>query len=169
MVEEVAEVQSAQTEARWQHYFRSPPTKLGFGSLVYRAREHRRDGATRTRSNAALEEEVEGLIALMLQSATSRTTRGRREQLAAQPTTASGILGTRRRYRASTCPCCRRWCARQRKSARSQRCRRRRLCYRLSGRAYGLRRCAVADHAEAVRYRLVCALCCGAPDSAPRR
>ena len=28
------------TEARWQHYFRSPPTKLGFGSLVYRARQH---------------------------------------------------------------------------------------------------------------------------------
>ena len=30
----------AKTEARWQHYFRSPPTKLGFGSLVYRARQH---------------------------------------------------------------------------------------------------------------------------------
>jgi len=30
----------ANTEARWQHYFRSPPTRLGFGSLVWRARQH---------------------------------------------------------------------------------------------------------------------------------
>jgi hypothetical protein len=29
----------ATTEARWQHYFRSPPDRLGFGSLVWRARQ----------------------------------------------------------------------------------------------------------------------------------
>jgi hypothetical protein len=29
----------ATTEARWQHYFRSPPNRLGFGSLVWRARQ----------------------------------------------------------------------------------------------------------------------------------
>ena len=28
------------TEARWQHYKTSPPTKIGFGSLVYLARKH---------------------------------------------------------------------------------------------------------------------------------
>ena len=30
----------AGTEARWQHYKTSPPTKIGFGSLVYWARKH---------------------------------------------------------------------------------------------------------------------------------
>jgi len=30
----------AATEARWQHYRTSPPTKLGFGTLVYLARQH---------------------------------------------------------------------------------------------------------------------------------
>ena len=29
----------AGTDERWKHYFRSPPTRLGFGSLVYRARQ----------------------------------------------------------------------------------------------------------------------------------
>jgi hypothetical protein len=29
----------AETDERWKHYFRSPPTRLGFGSLVYRARQ----------------------------------------------------------------------------------------------------------------------------------
>ena len=29
----------AETNARWDHYFRSPPNRLGFGSLVYRARQ----------------------------------------------------------------------------------------------------------------------------------
>ena len=28
------------TEARWQHYKTSPPTKIGFGTLVYLARQH---------------------------------------------------------------------------------------------------------------------------------
>ena len=30
----------AATEARWQHYRTSPPTKVGFGTLVYLARQH---------------------------------------------------------------------------------------------------------------------------------
>ena len=30
----------AATEARWQHYRTSPPTKIGFGTLVYLARKH---------------------------------------------------------------------------------------------------------------------------------
>ena len=30
----------AETEARWQHYKTSPPTKIGFGTLVYLARQH---------------------------------------------------------------------------------------------------------------------------------
>ena len=30
----------ATTEARWLHYFRSPPTQLGFGSLVFIANQH---------------------------------------------------------------------------------------------------------------------------------
>ena len=28
------------TEARWQHYGTSPPTRIGFGTLVYEARKH---------------------------------------------------------------------------------------------------------------------------------
>ena len=28
------------TEARWQHYKTSPPTRIGFGALVYLARQH---------------------------------------------------------------------------------------------------------------------------------
>ena len=28
------------TERRWQHYKTSPPTKIGFGTLVYLARKH---------------------------------------------------------------------------------------------------------------------------------
>ena len=30
----------AATEARWQHYRTSPPTRIGFGTLVYLARQH---------------------------------------------------------------------------------------------------------------------------------
>ena len=30
----------AATEARWQHYATSPPTRIGFGTLVYLARKH---------------------------------------------------------------------------------------------------------------------------------
>ena len=28
------------TESRWQHYKTSPPTRIGFGTLVYLARKH---------------------------------------------------------------------------------------------------------------------------------
>ena len=37
------------TEARWQHYKTSPPTKIGFGSLVYLAASTRPDGLTARR------------------------------------------------------------------------------------------------------------------------
>jgi hypothetical protein len=36
----------AETDERWKHYFRSPPTRLGFSSLVYRARQAVRTGVT---------------------------------------------------------------------------------------------------------------------------
>src|SRR3954463_7619944 len=40
MVSEVRENDPTATESRWHHYKTSPPTKIGFGSLVYLARHH---------------------------------------------------------------------------------------------------------------------------------
>ena len=56
----------ANTEARWQHYFRSPPTKLGFGSLVWRAREAAPGWRYENPESAALVEAVGKLIAEMI-------------------------------------------------------------------------------------------------------
>ena len=56
----------ATTEARWQHYFRSPPTKLGFGSLVYRARQHEPGWRYENPASAAATAAVGELIAQML-------------------------------------------------------------------------------------------------------
>ena len=56
----------AETEKRWQHYFTSPPTKLGFGSLVYRARQADPEWRYENPASAALTESVGKLIAQLL-------------------------------------------------------------------------------------------------------
>ena len=57
---------AATTEARWQHYFSSPPTKLGFGSLVYRARQHVPGWRYENQTSAAATAAVGEIIAQML-------------------------------------------------------------------------------------------------------
>jgi hypothetical protein len=61
----------ATTEDRWQHYFRSPPTKLGFGSLAIGLAKPRRLALRDPLS--ALEESSGNWSISMLQNATSRT------------------------------------------------------------------------------------------------
>ena len=56
----------AETEKRWQHYFRSPPTRLGFGSLVYRARQADPEWRYENPAGAGLSEAVGKLIAQLL-------------------------------------------------------------------------------------------------------
>jgi hypothetical protein len=54
------------TEDRWQHYFRSPPTRLGFGTLVYLAREHVPDWRYENPASAAATVAVGEFIAQLL-------------------------------------------------------------------------------------------------------
>ena len=56
----------AETEKRWQHYFRSPPARLGFGSLVYRAREADPEWRYENPASTALTESVGKFVAQLL-------------------------------------------------------------------------------------------------------
>ena len=56
----------ATTEARWKHYFRSPPNRLGFGSLVYRAREADPEWRYQHPMNAPAKKAVGEFIAQLL-------------------------------------------------------------------------------------------------------